>query len=53
LLVNRVKRGDRVFAVVGSSHVVVLEPALIKELGSPLLRLNGLPRSIEPSPGLQ
>ena len=42
LLVNRVKRGDRVFAVIGSSHVVVLEPALIKEFGPPLLRLNGL-----------
>lgn len=42
LLVNRVKRGDRVFAVIGSSHVVVLEPALTKEFGSPLLRLNGL-----------
>lgn len=42
LLANRVKRGDRVFAVVGSSHVVVLEPALIKELGPPSLRLNGL-----------
>ena len=42
LLVNRVKRGDRVFAVVGSSHVVVLEPALTKEFGSPSLRLNGL-----------
>jgi hypothetical protein len=42
LLANRVKRGDRVFAVIGSSHVVVLEPALTKEFGSPLLRLNGL-----------
>jgi hypothetical protein len=42
LLVDRVKRGDRVFAVVGSSHVVVLEPALIKEFGLPLLRVNGL-----------
>lgn len=42
LLVDRVKQGDRVFAVIGSSHVVVLEPALIKEFGPPLLRLNGL-----------
>ena len=43
LLVDRVKRGDRVFAVIGSSHVVVLEPALIKKFGPPLLRMNGLP----------
>ena len=42
LLVDCAKRGDRVFAVVGSSHVVVLEPALIKELGPPLMQLNGL-----------
>jgi hypothetical protein len=40
--VDCAKRGDRVFAVVGSSHVVVLEPALIKELGPPLMQLNGL-----------
>jgi hypothetical protein len=45
LLVKRVKRGDHVFAVVGSSHVVVLEPALTKEFGPPSLRLNGLPRT--------
>jgi hypothetical protein len=42
LLVNRVKRGDHVFAVIGSSHVVMLEPALTKEFGQPSLRLNGL-----------
>jgi hypothetical protein len=42
LLVDRVRRGDRVLAVIGSSHVVVLSPALIKEFSSPLLKVNGL-----------
>lgn len=42
LLVARVRRGDRVFAVIGSSHVVVLEPALTNEFGPALLRVNGL-----------
>src|SRR5713101_9186249 len=45
LLVDRVRRGDRVFAVIGSSHVVMLEPALIKEFGPPLLQVNGLTRT--------
>ncbi len=44
LLVDRMRRGDRVFAVIGSSHVVMLEPALIKEFGPPLLQVNGLTR---------
>lgn len=43
VLVDRARRGDRVFAVIGSSHVVVQEPALRKELGEPAFRLNGLP----------
>lgn len=48
LLADRVKRGDRVFAVIGSSHVVVLEPALIKEFGPPLLHLNGFASTSQP-----
>ena len=44
-LVNRVKRGDRVFAVIGEGHVVVQEPALVKEFGTPKLKLSGLPSS--------
>ena len=43
VLVNRAKRGDRVFAVIGSSHVVVQEPALLKEFGTPEIKVNGLP----------
>jgi hypothetical protein len=43
VLVERVKRGDRVFAVIGSSHVVVQEPALTKEFGIPSLRMDGVP----------
>lgn len=43
VLVNRAKRGDRVFAVIGSSHVVVQEPALLKEFGTPEIKFNGLP----------
>jgi hypothetical protein len=42
-LVNRVKRGDRVFVVVGEAHVVVQEPALVREFGKPVMKLNGLP----------
>ena len=43
VLVDRVKRGDRVFAVIGSSHVVVQEPALLREFGKPEVKVNGLP----------
>lgn len=43
VLVNRARRGDRVFAVIGSSHVVVQEPALLKEFGTPKIKVNGLP----------
>lgn len=43
VLVERAKRGDRVFAVIGASHVVVQEAALMRVLGKPELKLNGLP----------
>jgi hypothetical protein len=42
VLVDRARRGDRVFAVIGASHVVVQEPALVKEFGQPLSKVNGL-----------
>jgi len=42
VLVDRARRGDRVFAVIGASHVVVQEPALVREFGPPLVKLNGL-----------
>lgn len=35
LLTGRVERGERVFAVMGASHVVVQEPALRARLGRP------------------
>jgi hypothetical protein len=43
VLVARARRGDRVFAVIGSSHVVVQEPALLMEFGQPATKVNGLP----------
>ena len=43
VLVERAERGDRVFAVIGSSHVVVQEPALVLALGKPDSKVNGLP----------
>ena len=43
VLVARAKRGDRVFAVIGASHVVVQEAALMRVLGQPEIKLNGLP----------
>ena len=43
LLVARARRGDRVFAVIGASHVVVREPALLMEFGQPATKANGLP----------
>lgn len=43
VLVERAKRDDRVFAVIGASHVVVQEPALVQELGKPEVKINGLP----------
>lgn len=42
VLVERAKRGDRVFAVVGSSHVIAQEAALTQVLGKPELKVNGL-----------
>jgi hypothetical protein len=42
VLVERAKRGDRVFAVVGLSHVIAQEPALRQALGDPELTTNGL-----------
>jgi hypothetical protein len=48
LLVDRVKHGDRVFAVIGASHVVMLQPALTKEFGPPLSQVNGLARTTRP-----
>jgi outer membrane protein TolC len=39
LLIERVRAGARVFAVMGSSHVVVQEPALRAALGSATARL--------------
>jgi hypothetical protein len=41
LLLDRAKRGDRVFAVIGASHVVVQEPAWRATLGEPVLYRNG------------
>ncbi len=42
VLVDRARRGDLVFAVIGASHVVVQEPALVREFGQPLVKVNGL-----------
>ncbi len=42
VLAARVKRGDRVFAVIGEAHVVVMEPALALQFGQPTLKVNGL-----------
>jgi hypothetical protein len=41
LLLDRIERGDRVFAVIGASHVVVQEPAWRATLGAPVLYKNG------------
>lgn len=41
VLVARARRGDRVLAVIGSSHVPVLEPALTAALGNPVRKRNG------------
>ena len=43
VLTQRAKRGDRVFAVIGASHVVVQEPAFVMEFGKPEAKVNGLP----------
>lgn len=41
VLVARARRGDRVFAVIGASHVPVQEPALVAALGAPSRKRNG------------
>jgi len=41
VLVDRAKKGERVFAVIGASHVPVLEPALVAALGPPARKRNG------------
>jgi hypothetical protein len=41
VLTDRARRGDRVFAVIGASHVPVLEPALVAALGKPSRKRNG------------
>jgi hypothetical protein len=41
VLTARAGRGDRVLAVIGASHVPVLEPALIAELGNPMRKRDG------------
>lgn len=41
VLVDRVRRGDRVIAIIGASHVPVLEPALIAALGNSIRKRNG------------
>lgn len=37
-LVERVRKGDRVFVAVGHTHVRMLEPALTDALGAPIIR---------------
>jgi hypothetical protein len=41
VLTDRARRGDRVFAVIGASHVPVQEPALVATLGPPTRKRNG------------
>lgn len=41
VLIQRVEQGERVFAVIGASHVPVLEPALVSALGKPISKQNG------------
>jgi hypothetical protein len=41
VLTSRARRGDRVFAVIGASHVPVQEPALVEMLGPPARKRNG------------
>lgn len=41
VLTKRAQRGDRVFAVIGASHVPVQEPALVAALGPPLRKRDG------------
>lgn len=41
VLVERARQGDRVFAVIGASHVPVLESALVAALGNPVRKRDG------------
>lgn len=41
VLVESARRGERTFAVIGASHVPVLEPALVAVLGRPSRKRNG------------
>jgi hypothetical protein len=41
VLVKRAQAGERVFAVIGASHVPVQEPALVAVLGKPARKRNG------------
>lgn len=41
VIVDRARRGDRVFAVIGASHVLVQEPALVAALGEPARKRDG------------
>jgi hypothetical protein len=41
VLTTRARRGERVFAVIGVSHVPALEPALVKALGFPAMKRDG------------
>lgn len=41
VLTKRARRGDRVLAVIGASHVPVLEPALVAEFGKPSRKRDG------------
>ncbi len=41
VLTQRAKRGDRVFAVIGASHVPAMEPALQAALGAPQRKRDG------------
>jgi hypothetical protein len=41
VLTKRAMRGDRVFAVIGASHVPAMEPALEAALGKPIMKRDG------------
>jgi hypothetical protein len=47
VLIQSAQRGNRVLAVIGASHVLVLEPALVAALGPPCRKRNG--NSLTPS----
>jgi hypothetical protein len=46
VLTKRAKRGDRVFAVIGVSHVPVLEAALIESLSKPAMKRDGEKKTV-------